>query len=35
MFSKLLSAAVLALATSQLASAQTFSACNPVAGDSK
>lgn len=35
MFSKLLSTAVVALAASSLASAQTFSECNPTKGDSK
>lgn len=35
MFSKFLSTAVVALAASGLASAQTHSACDPVKGDSK
>jgi hypothetical protein len=35
MFSKILSTAAVVLATSGLATAQTFSACNPVKGDSE
>jgi len=35
MFSKALSASALLLASSSLVAAQTFSACNPVKGDSE
>jgi hypothetical protein len=35
MYSKILSAGAVVLASSSLASAQTFSSCNPVKGDSE